>query len=214
MIIEKAWVYIDEKGFPIGSAKEGAEGSVEAWDSTERAFYRPRYSRKYKEWVEDRDEKEIALELTSIQKQEHRKRQKERAEGILMENIATDYLTSDKLTEEQKKAFTALYEPWVPGKAYAAGDKVEFEDGVYEVIQPHVSQLDWTPETVPALFKVVYQTETSGGTVVIPEFVQPTGAHDAYSIGDRVMFNGTAFESTIDGNIWTPSGYPQGWKQI
>lgn len=131
-----------------------------------------------------------------------------------MEKLATDYLTSDKLTEDEKQAFTALYEPFTAGTEYAVGDTVEHGGVVYEVIQGHTSQSDWTPEKVPALFKVVYQTETSGGVEVIPEFVQPTGGHDAYSIGDKVMFEGVAYESTINANTWTPTGYPQGWKQI
>ena len=45
-----------------------------------------------------------------------------------------------------------------------------------------------------------------------PDFVQPTGAHDAYSAGDIVNYNGTLYQSTIDGNVWAPDAYPQGWQ--
>lgn len=45
-----------------------------------------------------------------------------------------------------------------------------------------------------------------------PDFVQPTGAHDAYNTGDIVMYNGTAYRSLIDGNVWAPDAYPQGWE--
>ena len=44
-----------------------------------------------------------------------------------------------------------------------------------------------------------------------PDFVQPTGARDAYSKGDIVMYNGKAYISTIDNNVWSPDAYPQGW---
>ncbi|WP_298076088.1 carbohydrate-binding protein [uncultured Corynebacterium sp.] len=47
-----------------------------------------------------------------------------------------------------------------------------------------------------------------------PEFKQPTGAHDAYKIGDRVTYQGVVYESTIDSNVWSPSDYPQGWKKV
>lgn len=47
-----------------------------------------------------------------------------------------------------------------------------------------------------------------------PEFVQPTGAHDAYSLGDRVRFAGKNYESLRDGNVWTPAAYPAGWKEL
>lgn len=45
-------------------------------------------------------------------------------------------------------------------------------------------------------------------------WVQPTGAHDAYQIGDRVAFNGSTYESLIDANVWSPAAYPAGWKLI
>ena len=45
-----------------------------------------------------------------------------------------------------------------------------------------------------------------------PEWVQPTGAHDAYNTGDIVMYNGTAYRSLIDGNVWAPAAYTQGWE--
>ena len=45
-----------------------------------------------------------------------------------------------------------------------------------------------------------------------PEWVQPTGAHDAYNTGDIVNYNGTLYRSVIDGNVWAPDAYPQGWE--
>ena len=46
------------------------------------------------------------------------------------------------------------------------------------------------------------------------EFVQPTGAHDAYNLGDRVSYNGKFYESVINGNVWSPDVYPDGWNEI
>lgn len=51
-------------------------------------------------------------------------------------------------------------------------------------------------------------------TEVIADFVQPTGAHDAYAKGAKVRFNGKVYESTIDNNAYSPTDYPQGWKMI
>lgn len=48
----------------------------------------------------------------------------------------------------------------------------------------------------------------------ILEFVQPTGAHDAYKKGDKVSFNGKIYESLIDTNVHSPSAYPLGWREI
>lgn len=46
------------------------------------------------------------------------------------------------------------------------------------------------------------------------EFVQPSGAHDAYNMGDRVRYNGRVYESVIDGNVWSPDVYPAGWTEV
>lgn len=45
-----------------------------------------------------------------------------------------------------------------------------------------------------------------------PEWVQPTGAHNAYSNGDKVTYNGKHYISTMDGNVWSPDAYPAGWQ--
>ena len=48
-----------------------------------------------------------------------------------------------------------------------------------------------------------------------PDWVQPTGSEDGYALGDRVTFEGQVWESTFAGvNVWSPTGYPQGWKLI
>lgn len=44
------------------------------------------------------------------------------------------------------------------------------------------------------------------------DFVQPTGAHDAYQAGDRVIFGGVVYVSLIDNNVWAPDVYPAGWE--
>ena len=46
-----------------------------------------------------------------------------------------------------------------------------------------------------------------------PAWVQPTGAHDAYNTGDKVTFEGRHYISTMDGNVWSPSAYPDGWEE-
>lgn len=38
--------------------------------------------------------------------------------------------------------------------------------------------------------------------------------HDAYNIGDRVAFEGSNYESVINGNVWSPAEHPAGWTLI
>lgn len=53
--------------------------------------------------------------------------------------------------------------------------------------------------------------EIAESEAVPPEYVQPTGAHDAYGIDDRVRWGGNVWRSTIAGNVWDPQAYPDGW---
>lgn len=54
-------------------------------------------------------------------------------------------------------------------------------------------------------------TET---TEEYPEFKQPTGAHDAYNIGDKITYNGQKYICQINGCVWTPDTYPAGWQEV
>lgn len=90
------------------------------------------------------------------------------------------------------------------GVSYSAGMLLQYDSSLYRVIQPHTSQADWTPDRVPALFTRVSVEE-------YPDWVQPTGAHDAYGKGDKVAHNGKHWQSDIDGNVWEPGVY--GWSE-
>lgn len=57
-------------------------------------------------------------------------------------------------------------------------------------------------------------TTDEDATTEVKDFVQPTGAHDAYNKGDKVLFDGKVYVSTIDGNVWSPSVYPNGWEIV
>lgn len=45
-----------------------------------------------------------------------------------------------------------------------------------------------------------------------PQWVQPTGAHDAYPMEYLVRFSGKVWESTVANNVWTPGG--SGWREV
>lgn len=47
-----------------------------------------------------------------------------------------------------------------------------------------------------------------------PDWVEPSGIHDAYQTGDVVAFEGAEYRSVIDGNVWSPTAYPQGWEKL
>lgn len=92
---------------------------------------------------------------------------------------------------------------------YAVGDRVKYHDVLYKCIQAHTSQSDWNPEDAHSLFAVVLIPDPE----VIPDWVQPDSTNP-YMTGDKVRYNGLVYESLIDGNVWSPDSYPQGWKLI
>ena len=108
------------------------------------------------------------------------------------------------LPDEEAETVTALFPDWEIGKAYAVGDRVKFNGLLYRCVQAHTSQSDWTPDVVPALWVRTYTDEW-------PEWVQPTGAHDAYNTGDKVSHNQKHWVSGIDANVYEPGVY--GWTE-
>ena len=110
------------------------------------------------------------------------------------------------LTDEDALQAVELFPQWVVGHTYVVGERLQYKNVLYRVVQAHTSQADWTPDITPALFVVVSLDEW-------PEFVQPTGAHDAYNKGDKVTFEGKHYISLIDGNVYSPAAYPAGWQE-
>lgn len=110
------------------------------------------------------------------------------------------------LTDADALESVELFPAWAAGVAYTVDERIQYGGTLYRVVQAHTSQADWVPDKTPALFVVVSLDEW-------PEFVQPTGAHDAYKKGDKVTFEGKHYISLIDGNVYSPTAYPAGWKE-
>ena len=85
------------------------------------------------------------------------------------------------------------------------GEIVQYEDNIYRVVQTHNTQEDWTPDKVPALYTKISLDE-------YPEWIQPTGAQDAYAKGAKCIHNGKKWISDIDANVWEPGAY--GWSEV
>lgn len=114
----------------------------------------------------------------------------------------------DEITDEQALQSSKLFKKWDSnGVTYKVGQRLNYNDILYKVLQSHTSQSDWTPDTTPSLYtKVLIPDEN-----IIPEWVQPDSTN-AYMTGDKVTFEGKTYESLIDNNIWSPIDYPAGWQ--
>lgn len=60
----------------------------------------------------------------------------------------------------------------------------------------------------------VEDTETTEPADEYPEFVQPTGAHDAYQVGDKVTYKGKKYICKLENCVWSPDTYPAGWEEV
>ena len=105
-----------------------------------------------------------------------------------------------------------VIDKWAAGTAYYIGDRVMYQEQEYECIQSHTSQEGYEPDSTSALWKL-YEEGGDG----IPVWSQPTGAQDAYKMGDKVHYpdaDGPVYESLIDANVYSPEAYPAGWKLV
>ena len=136
------------------------------------------------------------------------------AQTAMLRTAMRKFVRIDELQPEDIADLVGLYDPWTVDEAVAVGDIRSYEGKLYKVVQAHTTQADWTPDATPALWTEIAPPETEDGEEIVPDFVQPTGAHDAYNAGDKVLFEGKIYESTIDANTWSPSDYPQGWKEV
>ena len=111
------------------------------------------------------------------------------------------------LSDEDALNVAALYPTWASrvGEEVQAGERLWYDGKLYKVVQTHTTQEDWTPDATPALYTEISIEE-------YPEWVQPTGAQDAYNTGDKVSHNGKHWESLVDSNVWEPGVY--GWQEI
>ena len=113
-------------------------------------------------------------------------------------------LAAQALDDEKAVEAQCLYPVFAAGKAYAVSDRVQHGGKLYKCVQAHTSQADWTPDATPALWVAV-------SVDAWPEWVQPTGAHDAYNTGDKVSYNGKHYICTADANVYAPGVY--GWEE-
>jgi hypothetical protein len=100
----------------------------------------------------------------------------------------------------------ALFPDWTPGVAVAPGDVLAWDGTLVEVIQGHTTQADWTPDKVPALFKVHRTPEMTAWVAGI-----------TVAAGERFTFGGATYEviqahTTQKG--WEPDKVPSLWKKV
>lgn len=113
------------------------------------------------------------------------------------------------LDDTDALAAVELFPAWAVETEFAKDIRVRYNGKLYRCEQSHKSQADWTPPDTPALWTEVAEPGE------IPVWRQPTGAQDAYRIGDKVHYpakDDPVYISTIDYNTYAPDVY--GWEVV
>lgn len=106
--------------------------------------------------------------------------------------------------------------PYVYNMGIYEGMLVRDADGVlYRSItgtQEKPTELLYHPKYVPTLLEKVEEGGEEAPSEEYPEWVRPTGAHDAYAQGAKVSHNGKKWTSNVENNVWEPGVY--GWTEV
>lgn len=119
--------------------------------------------------------------------------------NALLAKIQRMYVEGE-LDEDQYAVLRAKLAEAEPVKTYDAEAEI---DALWKEVRRIAAIVDSMPEPEP-----------EPEPVDIPDWKQPTGASDAYMKGDKVRYKGSVYESLIDGNVWAPDVYPQGWAEV
>ena len=112
----------------------------------------------------------------------------------------------DSIGDDAVAEVAALFPDWTPGAKVKPGDVLAWDGTLVEVIQGHTTQADWTPDKVPALFKIHRTPEMT-------EWV----AGIAVKAGERFGYGGATWEcvqahTTQKG--WEPDRVPSLWRKV
>jgi len=129
-----------------------------------------------------------------------------RASRVASRLTVSPLITAGDVDQSDLADLKFLYPEWKYPHDYKAEDLCVYDDILWEVIQAHTSQSDWTPPVAHSLFK----RHHSYGD----EWRQPAGAHDAYKLDAAVTHNDTLWKSLHEANVWEPGTDETLWEKV
>jgi hypothetical protein len=137
----------------------------------------------------------------------------QRAEGTYATPMSAGYHLATRhaatlMPADEYATLANQHAPWAPDQTVTEGSKRAHAGLLYECVQAHTTQADWAPDLTPALWRMIPAEN------VIRPWAQPQGAHDAYNKGDRVTYQGTVYESTVDANVYAPTVVDGQWVVV
>lgn len=124
----------------------------------------------------------------------------------LTQRIKTMYVMGELTDEEMKQLLEQAQTNAKPDDSYAPlADRVKAIEEWETTVEERLNKLEADSPTNTG--------EPEEPADEWPEYVQPTGAHDVYHVGDKITYNGKHYTCIYDGCVWTPDAYPQGWQE-
>ena len=137
-------------------------------------------------------------------------------------NVVVEISTGDPssrirtLIEAQGATWVAGLLPLPSKGQVTAGSLYITESGIWFVIQAfNRSTFGDPPEVYPALIRRVRSPS------VVEPWKQPLDQFDAYKLlnpftgeADKCLWNGEVYETLIDNNTFSPTGFPAGWSLV
>lgn len=121
----------------------------------------------------------------------------------LTERIETMYVMGELTEDEMKQLLEQAQDNAKPDDSYAPlADRVKAVEEWETIIEERLNKLESGSST-----------DLGKPGDEWPEYKQPTGAHDAYRVGDKITYNGKHYTCVLAGCVCPPDIYPQGWQE-
>nr|UWI39313.1 MAG: hypothetical protein [Bacteriophage sp.] len=124
----------------------------------------------------------------------------------LTQRIKTMYVMGELTEDEMKQLLEQAQDNAKPDESYAPlADRVKAIEEWETTIEERLSKLESGSSTDPG--------DPEDPADEWPEYKQPTGAHDAFHVGDKITYTGKQYTYIYDGCVWTPDTSPQGRRE-
>ena len=175
-------------------------------DGTKTYYY---YDEEGNEIIVDREDITSPFHITEPNADEIKYMdQSTKLEDMMQKKSKETFLLN--LSDKEASEIPLMYKKWEDyedGYIFNLNDRVCYENKLYKCLQEHDKQVNREPDIAVSLWVIAYAEE-------YPEWKQPTGAHDAYNIDDKVTYNGIKYISLIDGNTTIPGTDDRYWEVI
>ena len=149
------------------------------------------------------------MRMTSKERVLHRERQRGRAAALDLAHRAPG-MTGTEIIAEQD-----IIPAWREDAVYTekhTGFPVQDNGQVYTILQPHTPAHNpgFRPEHLPAIYSIKHTTDPQRAK----PYMAPNGTSGMYMKDECAVENDGVYRSKNDNNVWSPSGYPDGWEYL